>query len=165
MCNCGIEAENHFLLESLAACQNSNSKLVMYFTVNTGVFNYLNQFDNLTETLEIPIIKNKTTFEQTLPISFNMYKFDSDLLTTPRNLKVSIHQYNHKKEIFDLNERHDTSVISDLPTNKSFFSNNCKVDAFLFVTAVISLLVTTLAIYLLYKHKKLRTLVASLALQ
>ena len=35
LCNCGIEAENHFLLESLAACQSINSKLVMYFTVNT----------------------------------------------------------------------------------------------------------------------------------
>ena len=23
LCNCGIEAENHFLLESLAACQNA----------------------------------------------------------------------------------------------------------------------------------------------
>ena len=29
LCNCGIEAENHFLLESLAACQNTNSKLTM----------------------------------------------------------------------------------------------------------------------------------------
>ena len=36
---------------------------------------------------------------------------------------------------------------------------------FLFVTAVISPLVTNLAIYLLCKHKKLRTLVASLVLQ
>ena len=35
---------------------------------------------------------------------------------------------------------------------------------FLFITAVISLLITTLAIYPLCKHKKLRTLVASLAL-
>ena len=33
LCNCGIEAENHFPLESLAACQDINSKLVMYFTV------------------------------------------------------------------------------------------------------------------------------------
>ena len=31
LCNCGIEAENHLLLESLAACQDVNSKLVMYF--------------------------------------------------------------------------------------------------------------------------------------
>ena len=34
LCNCGIQVENHFLLESLAACQGINSKLIMYFTVN-----------------------------------------------------------------------------------------------------------------------------------
>ena len=36
LCNCGIEVEYHFLLESLAACENTNSKLTMYFTVNTA---------------------------------------------------------------------------------------------------------------------------------
>ena len=49
--------------------------------------------------------------------------------------------------------------------NKNFFSSNFTVDVFLFVTEVISLLVTTLAIYLLYKHEKLRMLLTSLALQ
>ena len=34
VCNCGIEVENHFLLESLFVCENANSKLTMYFTVN-----------------------------------------------------------------------------------------------------------------------------------
>ena len=53
----------------------------------------------------------------------------------------------------------------DLTANKNFFSNNYIVDVFLFITADISLLVTNFAIYLLCKHKKLRTLVASLALQ
>ena len=38
-------------------------------------------------------------------------------------------------------------------------------DVFLFVTAIILLLVTTLTIYLLCKYKKHRTLVTSLALQ
>ena len=114
------------------------------------------------ESLEIPIIKNKITFKQTLPISLNISKFDSDLLKAPRNLKDLIHQYNHKKEIFDLNERHDAT---DLTTNKHFFSNNYIVDVFLFITAVIFLLATALAIHLLCKHKKLRTLGASLALQ
>ena len=47
LCNCGIEAENHFLLESLAACQDTNSKLIMYFTVNTAFVKYLDQFCNL----------------------------------------------------------------------------------------------------------------------
>ena len=44
LCNCGIEADNHFLLESLVACQDINSKLVMYFTVNAAFINYLDQF-------------------------------------------------------------------------------------------------------------------------
>ena len=48
LCNCGIEVENHFLLESLDACQDTNSKLTMYFTVNTAFVNYLDTFPNLT---------------------------------------------------------------------------------------------------------------------
>ena len=87
MCNYSIEAENHFLLESLAACQDVNSKLVMYFTVNTAFSNYLDQFSSLTESLEFPIIKSKTTFKQTLPISLNVSKFDSNLLTASGDLK------------------------------------------------------------------------------
>ena len=47
-CNCGIEVENHFLMESLAACQDTNSKLIMYCTVNTAFVNYLDQLPNLT---------------------------------------------------------------------------------------------------------------------
>ena len=46
-CNCGIEAENYYLLESLAACQGINSKLVMYFTVNTAFIDYLDHFPSL----------------------------------------------------------------------------------------------------------------------
>ena len=64
----------------------------MYFTVHTAFVNYLDQTDNLTESLEFPILKNKTTFKQTLPISLNISKFDSELLTAPRNLKDFIHQ-------------------------------------------------------------------------
>ena len=48
LCNCGIEEENHFLLESLAACQDVNSKLAMYFT---AFINYLDQFPILTDLL------------------------------------------------------------------------------------------------------------------
>ena len=54
LCNCGIEAESHFLLKSLAACENANSKLTMYFTVNTAFVNYLDKFPNLTESLRVP---------------------------------------------------------------------------------------------------------------
>ena len=44
LCNCGIEADNHYLLKSLAPCDNANSKLTMYFTVNTAFVNYLDMF-------------------------------------------------------------------------------------------------------------------------
>ena len=62
-----------------------------------------------------------------------------------------------------MNKRHDNRD-ENIP-NKNFFSNNFIVDVFRFVTAINALLVTTLVIYLLCKHKKLRTLVTSLALQ
>ena len=161
LCNCGIDMDNHFLLESLAAFQGINSKLIMYFMVNTAFINYVDQFPNLTESLEFLIIKNKTTFEQTLSISLNVSKFDSTLLTASSDLKDFICQYIHDKENFDLQERHDSM---ELITNKNFFSENYIIDVFLFITALISLLAMTLTIYLLCKHKKLRTLMASLVL-
>ena len=46
LCHCKIEAENHFLFKSLAACQELESKLTMYFIVNLAFINY---FDNLTD--------------------------------------------------------------------------------------------------------------------
>ena len=106
LCNYGIEAENHFLLESLDACQDTNSKLVIYFTVNTAFIDYLDEFPNFSESLEFLIIKNKTTFEQILPIFLNVFKFDPTLLTASSDLKEFINSYTNNKEIFDLQERH-----------------------------------------------------------
>ena len=63
LCNCGIEVDNHFLLESLAAREIANSKLTMYFTVNTAFIYCLDKFPNLTESLEFPIVKERTMFE------------------------------------------------------------------------------------------------------
>ena len=60
LCNCGIEAENNFLLESLATWHDANTNLIMYFTVNTAFTNYIDQF-NLSKDLKFPILTNKTT--------------------------------------------------------------------------------------------------------
>ena len=76
LCNCGTEVDNHYLLVSLAACNNTNSKLITYFTINTAFANYLDMFPNLTESLDLPIIKNRTTFKQILPVSLNISNFD-----------------------------------------------------------------------------------------
>ena len=145
LCNCGIEVESNFLLVSYAACHDSNSKWFMYFMVNTAFVNYLDQIDNLTETLEIPILKYMTSFEQTLTVSLIMSKLNSELLTALRTLKDFIHKYNQKKEIFDLTKRHD-NMDENLP-NKNFFFNSFIVDIYLSPAAIISLLVTTLAIF------------------
>ena len=93
LCNCGIEVENHFLLKSLAACKNANSKLTMYFTVNAAFVNYLDKFPNLTKSLEFPVIKDRTMLEQTLPISLKISKFGPTSLTALSDLKEFINSY------------------------------------------------------------------------
>ena len=49
LCSCGIEADDHHLLESLAACDKKITKLTMYFTINLAFTNYLDLLPNLTE--------------------------------------------------------------------------------------------------------------------
>ena len=57
-CNCRIEADNHFLLESLATCDNKANNLIIYFTINMAFTNYLNMLPNL----NIPsLIRDRTT--------------------------------------------------------------------------------------------------------
>ena len=164
LCNCGIEAENNFLLESLAACHDMDIKLIMYFTVNMVFTNYIDQF-NLTEELEMPILTNKSTSQFTLPVFCNKSTFNDTLLSAPLTLKEYIAQYKHEKEIFNLKERHDIDELDiDFP-NKNFFTNNFIIDTFVFVIAIISVITTMIIIYTLCKHNKLRELVASLALQ
>ena len=52
----------------------------------------------------------------------------------------------------------------ELNTNKNIFSENYIMDIFMFISAIISLLATTVTAYLLCKHKKLQMLIASLVL-
>ena len=118
LCNCCIEVDNHFLVISLAACENANSKLTMYFTVNTAFVNYLEEFPNLTDSLEFLVVKEMTVFEQTLLIFLNISTFDPTLLTASSDLREFINSYTKHKEIFDLQERHDNM---DLNTKKFSF--------------------------------------------
>ena len=56
LCNHTIEADKHYLLESLAACDNRDPKLTMYFMINTAFAHYLDMFPNFTESLLDPLI-------------------------------------------------------------------------------------------------------------
>ena len=106
--DCGIEADNHYLLEPITTCDNRDSKLVMYFTINMAFANYLDMFPNLTDSFQL--IKDRTTYEQPLPINLSIPDFDSLLLHVPTNMKSFMHDYAKNKEIFDLKERHVFSV-------------------------------------------------------
>ena len=164
LCNCGIEAENNFLLKSLAAYHDANMNLIMYFTVNTTFTNYLEQF-NLIEELEFPVLTNKTTSEFTLSVFLNRSKFDKSLKAAPQTLKSYISQYKQEKEIFDLKERHDIDELEIEISNKNLFTNNFIIDIFIFIIAIILVIKTILIKYTLCQYNKLRPLVASLALQ
>ena len=159
LCNCGIKAENNFLLESLATCHDAYTNLIMYFTVNTAFFKYIDQF-NLTAELTFPILTNKTTSEHTLPIFLNNTRFDDTILSAPQTLK----EYSSRNFRFE-RKRHDIDEIDIDSPNKNFFTNNFIVDICTFTRAILLTITTLIVIYVLCKHNKLRTLVASLALQ
>ena len=132
----------------------------MYFTINMAFTNYLDMFPNITDSLKFLLIKNRTTYDQILPVNLNVSKFDKPLLHASTNLKDFINRYTKTKEIFDSQERHETI----LNTNKNFFSNNHILDIFVFISSIISLISVTLIIYLMCKHQKIRTLIVSLVL-
>ena len=70
LCNCGIEVDNHHLLELLAACDKKLTKLTMYFTINLAFTNYLDLLPNIME--QLPLHRGKTNYEQPLPIYLNI---------------------------------------------------------------------------------------------
>ena len=85
LCNCDIEAEDNFLLESLATCgENNIQKLEMFFTVNLA---FLDHFENLPEVLDTPIDRNWMHDKQILPISLESFEINSSLLQAPKTLK------------------------------------------------------------------------------
>ena len=113
VCNCGLEADNHHLLESLAACNKTNTKLKKYFTINLVFTNYLNEISNLTDHHSID--RSITEYEQVLPIHINVSgtTFDSSLYLRPSRLRDFIYKHveDNSQEIFDLQKAYDTHII------------------------------------------------------
>ena len=153
LCNCGIEAKDNFLLESIAACPVNQSALTMYYTVNTTFMDY---FYNLTDDLETHILQNWTMQEHVLPISLQMFELDSKLLKAPKTLKVLVYQYKQKNQI--LNKRENNN-------NKHSFFNNLIMDIFLFIAAILSMIATSAVVHIVCRHAKLKTLITGIAFQ
>ena len=69
LCNCDIHAEEHSLLESIAACPGKQSDMTMYYTVNATFMHHLDNFKEQLEISSLDVNQNWTTQEQILPIS------------------------------------------------------------------------------------------------
>ena len=118
-CNCGIEADNHHLLESIASCNKKITKLIMYFTISLVFTNYLDMLPNLTESLTL--IRDRTHYEQPIPIHLNIPHYDNSLTNRPSKLKEFLDNYIHStddKDIFDLQKKHTIHTFSPY---KKFF--------------------------------------------
>ena len=162
LCNCIIEAENNFLLESIAACDpdSTDVDLQMYFMANTAFLNY---FKGLIDTLEVPFLHNVTMQEHILPISLESDDFDKELLVAPETLRELVENYKGKKLSFD--KQHETlEPEDDLEIETSIF-NHLASKLFIFVMALILLVVPIIVFMLLFRGAKMRALVTNLAMQ
>ena len=81
-----MEAESNFLLESIAACnpERNDVDLEMYFVANAAFLNY---FDELISTLDIPFLHNIMRQEHILPISLQSDDFDEEIIVGTKNIK------------------------------------------------------------------------------
>ena len=100
LCNCDVEAESNFLLESLAPCKGSETKtgLEMHFTINLALMNYFDE-------LGIPMLRNWTTQEQVLPLLIETFEISPNLLNAPKTLQDLAVQYQNKRNILDKKEQ------------------------------------------------------------
>ena len=108
LCKCGIEADNHHLLQSITSCDKKITKLTIYFSINLAFTNYLDMFQNLTGSLTL--IRDKAYYEQLLPIHLSVPHHDSSLTNRPTKLKDFLNNYintnNDNEEIFHLQQWH-----------------------------------------------------------
>ena len=162
-CNCIIEAESNFLLESIAACdpERDSVDLEMYFVANTAFLNY---FDELINTLDIPFFHNITRQEHILPISLESDDFDKELLSAPETLRELVKRYKQRKLSFDKQHKTLDNVKGDNNFIVTSIFDHLAFNIFIFVMAVILVIVVFIVIKLIFKGEKMQALVANLAM-
>ena len=162
LCNCDDEAKSNFLLESLAACKGSETKtdLEMYFTINLAFMNY---FDDTIEELGIPILRNWTTQEQVLPLSTEAFEISPNLPNAPQKITRFRSSVPKQKEHFR-QERTGIRKKKEISKFKSFL-NSFLADILLFTAAIVTMIITLVMIYIMYRQSKLKAFVANIVMQ
>ena len=161
LCNCDMEAESNFSLESLASCseqenENESSDLEMHFAANLAFANYL---DQLEETIDVPIEKNWMHQSHILLISLEPFQMNENLLQAPKTLKEYTIQYQENRKSLNIKEK----SIKE-PTFNTFLSSYM-VDVIMFATAILTVILTFIIMYMLCRQSKLKSAVANLSLQ
>ena len=163
LCNCIIEAESNFLLESIAACdlEGEGMDLEMYFMANTAFLNY---FHELINTLDTLFSHNVTRQEHILPISLESDDFDKELLAAPQALRELVEKYKQRKLRFDRqHETLDNKKEGDIIIETSIF-DHLALNIFIFVMAVILVMMVFIIIKLIFKEEKMQALVTNVAM-
>ena len=109
-----------------------------------------------------PFLHNTTTQENILPISLESDDCDKELLTAPETLRELVEKYKKKKLNFD--KQHETlDKEEDIVIETSIFNHlACKI--FIFMMAIISLIIVLVVIVLIFKGEKMQALVTNLAM-
>ena len=128
----------------------------MYFTVNLAFANYL---DQLEETIDVPIEGNWMHQMHILPISIEPIPMNQNLLQAPKTLKEYINQYRENRKLLNVKEKRIKK-----PTFNAFLSSYM-VDVILFVTGILTVILTFIIMYMLCGQSKLKSVVANLALK
>ena len=94
-----------------------------------------------------------------LPISIEPFQMNQNLLQAPKTLKEYINQYKENRKSLNMKEK----KIKE-PTFNAFLSSYM-VDVILFMTGILTVILTFIIMYMLCGQSKLKSVVANLALQ
>ena len=99
LCNCAIEAENNFLLESIAMPAQQNNQLylcIIQITQHLCIILIVWYKIQKQKIWMYIFLKTQTTQEQVFPVSLQTFEFDTKLLKAPKTLKDLAQQYKQK---------------------------------------------------------------------
>ena len=115
---------------------------------------FLNYFDELISTLDIPFFHNITRQEHILPISLESDDFDEELFAAPKTLRELVEKYKQKTISFD--KQHET--IDKENENNTFIETSIfkhlAFNIFIFGMAIISVIIMFILIKLILKVRK-----------
>ena len=99
------------------------------------------------------MLHNITMQEHILPISLESDDFDKELLEAPEMLRELVENYKRKKLNFD--KQHEKLDPVEDPEKETSIFDHLASNIFIFVMALISLIVTIIVIMLLFKGAKM----------